>query len=171
MIAEAIAGRQLPVYGDGLQVRDWLFVRDHTAALRRVLAGGRPGETYNIGGGNQTTNLQVVHSICALLDELLPGSPHRPHASLTRFVADRPGHDRRYAINSAKIEDELDWRPAYTFEAGLRQTVEWYLSNQAWMESIRTGAYREWMQRNYAAREVHAKPVAAADASALEGKR
>ncbi len=152
VIAQALAGRELPVYGDGQQVRDWLYVGDHTAAVRRVLAQGRPGETYNIGGDNQTTNLEVVQMICALLDEFLPDSPHRPHGQLIRFVADRPGHDRRYAVDTTKLKTQLNWRPEHTFAKGLRATVAWYLEHQAWVEGVRTGAYREWMTRNYAAR-------------------
>ncbi len=163
VVAQALAGRELPIYGDGQQVRDWLYVRDHTAAVRRVLAQGRPGETYNIGGNNQTTNLEVVQTICALLDELLPESPHHPHAQLIRFVADRPGHDRRYAVNTIKLQTELSWRPEHTFAKGLRATVGWYLGNQEWVEGVRTGAYREWMTRNYAARPTlsPAEPAAA----------
>lgn len=152
VIAEAVAGRPLPVYGDGRQVRDWLYVSDHTAALRAVLAAGRPGETYNIGGNNQETNLNVVQTICALLDELLPASPHRPHARLIRFVADRPGHDRRYAIDATKIGRELGWQPAETFASGLRRAVAWYLANPGWVEAIRTGAYRDWIAQNYGRR-------------------
>jgi len=169
VIAEALAGRPLPVYGDGLQVRDWLYVRDHTAAVRRVLRSGRVGETYNVGGENQKTNLEVVESVCALLDEFVPQSPHRPHAQLMRFVADRPGHDRRYAIDATKLRRELDWRPAYTFPSGLRQTVKWYLANQAWVESVRTGAYRDWMEANYRNRSV--APTGPAERAEAEGKQ
>ncbi len=152
VLLQALAGRELPVYGDGQQVRDWLYVRDHTAAIRRVLEQGRPGETYNIGGDNQKTNLQVVQAICTLLDELVPHATHRPHAQLIRFVADRPGHDRRYAINATKMMTELNWRPEHTFEAGLRETVQWYLQNGAWVDSVGTGSYREWMALNYRGR-------------------
>ena len=152
VITQALAGEPLPVYGDGQQVRDWLFVRDHTAALRRVIAAGKPGETYNIGGANQRSNLQVIEAVCALLDELAPASPHRPHAQLIRFVTDRPGHDRRYAIDAGKIARELGWRPQHNFEVGLQETVQWYLDNQAWVRDVQTGAYRRWMDRNYAER-------------------
>ncbi len=152
MIANAVAGKPLPVYGDGRQVRDWLYVGDHCAALRLVLDRGRVGETYNIGGRNEQTNLDTVRLLCALLDELLPESPHKPHEGLIQFVADRPGHDRRYAIDAAKIERELGWRPAETFATGLRRTVEWYLANRDWMEQVMSGAYQHWIDRNYAAR-------------------
>ncbi len=162
VLSQALAGRELPLYGDGQQVRDWLYVHDHTAAIRRVLQRGRPGETYNIGGDNQKTNLQVVETLCALLDELAPDAPHRPHARLVRFVADRPGHDRRYAIDAGKITRELDWRPEYTLETGLRATVQWYLENQAWVEGVRTGAYRDWMAVNYAGRVSSTEPVGTA---------
>ena len=169
-ITEALAGRSLPVYGDGQQVRDWLFVEDHAAAIRAVLGRGTVGETYNIGGDNQRTNLSVVQAICALLDELVPASPHRPHAQLLRFVTDRPGHDRRYAIDARKIRAELGWRPSHTFEAGLRRTVEWYLSHGDWLASVQTGAYRGWMQSNYAARTAAAES-ANLPAGAAEGQR
>jgi dTDP-glucose 4,6-dehydratase len=137
------------VYGDGLNVRDWLYVADHCEALRLVLARGRPGETYNVGGRSERTNLQVVEALCATLDELLPGSAHAPHRRLVTFVKDRPGHDRRYAIDCAKVERELGWRPAQTFESGLRATVEWYLANQQWVQRVTSGAYREWVATNY----------------------
>jgi dTDP-glucose 4,6-dehydratase len=140
-IRNAVRGRPLPVYGRGENVRDWLFVEDHARALIDVLRRGRVGETYNIGGHNERTNLEVVHLICALLDELLPDSPFCPHASLIQFVEDRPGHDLRYAIDAGKIERELGWRPAETFETGLRKTVEWYLDNAAWCESVLAGQY------------------------------
>ncbi|MDQ2926087.1 MAG: dTDP-glucose 4,6-dehydratase [Acidobacteriota bacterium] len=152
MIVNALAGKPLPVYGDGQQVRDWLYVADHCSAIRAVLDRGRIGETYNIGGGNQPTNLAVVQTLCALLDELLPNSPHAPHASLIRSVADRPGHDRRYAIDARKIQSELGWQPIETFETGLRKTVEWYLDNPAWIESVTSGAYQQWLTTNYARR-------------------
>lgn len=157
MIANAVAGKPLPVYGDGRQVRDWLFVEDHCCALRVVLERGRIGETYNIGGRNEQANLDTVHLLCALLDEMLPGSPHVPHGSLVAFVTDRPGHDRRYAINAGKIERELGWRPAETFASGLRRTVEWYLANQDWVQQITSGAYRQWIDQNYAQRGVSAR--------------
>jgi dTDP-glucose 4,6-dehydratase len=152
MITHALAGKPLPVYGDGLQVRDWLYVGDHCAAIRTVLAHGRVGETYNIGGDNQRTNLDVVHTLCAILDELRPTSTHRPHAQLIRMVQDRPGHDRRYAIDAAKIARELGWKPKETFETGFRKTIEWYLANTAWTESVTSGAYQNWLSENYAHR-------------------
>ncbi len=152
MIANALAGKPLPVYGDGLQVRDWLYVGDHASALRTVLAGGRTGETYNIGGGNQRTNLSVVETLCSLLDELVPGSPYRPHIQLKRSVTDRPGHDRRYAIDARKLTHELGWQPAESFETGLRKTVLWYLANAAWVEHVTSGSYAHWIDTNYAQR-------------------
>lgn len=153
-IANALAGKPLPVYGDGQQVRDWLFVEDHCTAIRRVLSSGRLGETYNIGGNNQRANLDVVKTICSLLDELRPGA--KPYAEQIRFVEDRPGHDRRYAIDATKIERELGWQPAHTFPTGLRATVEWYLANAAWIENVMSGEYLHWIERNYAGREVKA---------------
>ena len=152
VLNRAIHGELLPIYGDGMQVRDWLYVGDHAAALRVALERGKPGETYNIGGWNEQANLHTVTMLCALLDEMLPDSPHRPHARRMTSVADRPGHDRRYAINATKAERELGWRPAETFETGLRKTVRWYLDNQAWVEEVTSGAYREWMETNYAGR-------------------
>jgi dTDP-glucose 4,6-dehydratase len=152
IITHALAGQPLPVYGDGQQVRDWLFVADHCSAIRTVLERGRIGETYNIGGGNQRSNLAVVETVCSLLDELRPDSPHVPHRQLIRFVQDRPGHDRRYAIDARKIESELGWHAAESFETGLRKTVEWYLANPAWIESVTTGAYQQWVADNYRSR-------------------
>ncbi len=152
VLDKAIHGEALPIYGDGLQVRDWLYVGDHATALRVALERGQPGQTYNIGGWNEQTNLDTVTMLCALLDEFLPDSPHRPHAKLMKSVTDRPGHDRRYAINATKAERELGWRPAETFETGLRKTVRWYLDNQAWVEEVTSGAYRAWMETNYAGR-------------------
>ncbi len=149
MILNALAGKPLPVYGDGSNIRDWLFVADHCSAIRCVLADGRVGETYNIGGNHERSNLEIVKAVCGLLDELVPDSPHVPHASLISFVADRPGHDWRYAIDPGKIERELDWRPAETFDSGLRKTVQWYLENREWSEQIASGEYREWMRKNY----------------------
>ncbi|RRA49909.1 dTDP-glucose 4,6-dehydratase [Acidipila sp. EB88] len=149
MITHALEGKPLPVYGDGQQVRDWLYVGDHCLAIREVLAKGRVGETYNVGGCNQRTNLEVVHTLCAALDELLPNSPYRPHAGLVRMVKDRPGHDRRYAIDASKIERELGWKPRETFETGFRKTVEWYLANRKWTEDVTSGAYQNWLQENY----------------------
>ncbi len=150
MILNALEGKPLPVYGDGLNVRDWLHVEDHCAAIRRVLEAGRLGETYNIGGNAERTNLQIVHAICAALDDLRPGA--KPYASLITHVPDRPGHDRRYAINANKILQELGWQPSIAAEAGLGQTVEWYLAHQAWVDGVRTGAYRQWIDQNYGAR-------------------
>ena len=152
MIANALAGKALPVYGDGRNVRDWLYVTDHCAAIRAVLASGRPGETYNIGGSAEMQNIEVVNTICAILDELVPGSAHRPHAKLIRYVTDRPGHDRRYAIDARKIAAELGWRPAENFATGIRRTVQWYLDNQPWVAEITTGAYRNWVEANYGKR-------------------
>jgi dTDP-glucose 4,6-dehydratase len=151
MILNALEGKPLPVYGDGANVRDWLYVGDHCSAIRRVLGAGRLGETYNIGGKSEMRNLDVVHAICAVLDELRPRAEGR-YADLVRFVTDRPGHDRRYAIDPRKIEGELDWRPAQTFEAGIRLTVQWYLDNAQWTERVRSGGYRDWMQANYGER-------------------
>lgn len=150
MIANAMAGKPLPVYGDGLNIRDWLYVGDHCAAIREVLARGRLGETYNVGGWNEKTNLEVVHTICDLLDELCPKSNGSYRDQIT-FVKDRPGHDRRYAIDARKLERELGWKPAETFETGLRKTVQWYLDNQAWVQDVMSGDYRNWMAKQYAA--------------------
>ena len=152
MIANALAGKALPVYGDGQQVRDWLYVGDHASALRAVLERGRVGETYNVGGGNQRTNLEVVTTLCALLDELVPESKFRPHQQLVKYVTDRPGHDRRYAIDARKLESELGWRAQESFETGLRKTVEWYLANAAWVANVTSGAYQQWLTKNYADR-------------------
>jgi dTDP-glucose 4,6-dehydratase len=151
MIANALAGKPLPVYGDGQQVRDWLYVVDHCAALRRVLDAGKPGETYNIGGWNEKANLDVVHTLCDLLDELKPVT--NSYKAQIQFVTDRPGHDRRYAIDARKIERELGWRPAETFETGMRKTVHWYLEHQDWVQKIQSGAYQQWIDRNYEQRE------------------
>ena len=152
MITHALAGKPLPIYGDGLQVRDWLFVVDHCKAIAEVLKKGTVGETYNVGGCNQRSNREVVHTLCALLDELVPDSPHKPHAQLITSVKDRPGHDRRYAIDATKIEREIGWTPAESFETGLRKTVEWYLSNQDWVEGVTSGSYQQWVSTNYANR-------------------
>ncbi len=149
MILKALKGESLPVYGDGLNVRDWLYVADHCEALGQVLARGRVGQTYNIGGSNEKTNLEVVHTLCAILDELFPDSPHRPHARLITYVKDRLGHDRRYAMNIEKISRELGWRPRESFESGLAKTVRWYLENPAWVESVQSGEYREWLELHY----------------------
>lgn len=151
VIANALAGKPLPIYGDGMNVRDWLYVGDHCAAIRTVLGGGRTGETYNIGGWNEMPNLVIVKTICALLDELRP-DPAGRHERLITFVADRPGHDRRYAIDARKIEGELGWRPAETFDTGIRKTVQWYLAHQDWVAHVQSGAYREWVDKNYGER-------------------
>ena len=148
MIVNALAGKPLPVYGDGQQIRDWLYVSDHCSGIRAVLARGRVGETYNIGGWNEKPNLDIVHTVCALLDELQP-SPQGPYARLITYVKDRPGHDRRYAIDARKIERELGWRPAETFETGIRKTVQWYLSHQDWVAEVQSGSYRDWVAANY----------------------
>jgi len=179
MIVNALAGKPLPVYGDGQQIRDWLYVKDHCAAIRCVLAKGRLGEVYNIGGWNEKANLDIVHTVCDLLDELRPlkpvsgkwevesgktpllthdsplTTPHSPlptYRSLITFVADRPGHDRRYAIDARKIERELGWKPAETFETGIRKTVQWYLDHQKWVSNVQSGIYRQWVEKNYAGR-------------------
>ncbi|MES3009885.1 MAG: dTDP-glucose 4,6-dehydratase [Pseudomonadota bacterium] len=152
MIVNALAGKPLPVYGDGQQVRDWLYVKDHCSALRRVLEAGRLGETYNIGGWNEKPNLEIVHTVCGLLDELRPRSDGKPYATQITHVTDRPGHDRRYAIDASKIEQELGWRPAETFETGIRKTIQWYLDNPAWVANVQSGAYQHWVHKNYSAR-------------------
>ena len=150
MITNALTGRALPVYGDGQNVRDWLYVRDHCSAIREVLARGRLGETYNVGGWNEKTNLDVVHTLCDLLDELKPRAAGSYRDQIS-FVKDRPGHDRRYAIDARKLEQELGWKPAETFETGLRKTVQWYLDNQAWVQDVVSGDYRNWVAKQYAA--------------------
>ncbi len=150
-VVNALAGKGLPVYGDGLQVRDWLYVKDHCAAVREVLARGTVGATYNIGGWNERPNLEIVRTICALLDELRPDRAGR-HERLITHVTDRPGHDRRYAIDARKIERELGWRPAETFDSGIRKTVQWYLEHPEWVAHVQSGAYREWVGRNYGSR-------------------
>jgi dTDP-glucose 4,6-dehydratase len=151
VIANALAGKPLPIYGDGSNVRDWLYVGDHCSAVRAVLAGGRLGETYNVGGWNEKTNLQVVHVICDLLDELRPDAAGS-YRRLITYVTDRPGHDRRYAIDARKIAGELGWKPAHTFETGIRETVAWYLANQKWVADVSSGEYRNWIQDNYGRR-------------------
>jgi dTDP-glucose 4,6-dehydratase len=153
MIVNALAGKPLPVYGDGQQVRDWLYVRDHCSAIRRVLEAGRLGETYNIGGWNEKPNIEIVNSICALLDELRPAAGGRSYREQIAYVADRPGHDRRYAIDASKIERELGWRPAETFDSGIRKTVQWYLDHSAWVENVQSGSYRQWIESNYQDRQ------------------
>lgn len=152
IINNALAGKPLPIYGDGLQVRDWLFVVDHCRAIAEVLKKGEIGETYNVGGVNQRSNREVVNTVCALLDELVPESPHKPHAKLITSVKDRPGHDRRYAIDATKIEREIGWKPLETFETGLRKTVQWYLDNREWVEGVTSGSYQQWVSANYADR-------------------
>jgi dTDP-glucose 4,6-dehydratase len=148
MIVNALAGKPLPIYGDGLNVRDWLYVRDHCSGIRAVLERGRIGETYNIGGWNEKTNKEIVHTLCALLDELRP-DPAGSYSRLITYVSDRPGHDRRYAIDARKIERELGWRPAETFDTGIRKTVQWYLDHPEWVSEVQSGSYREWMALNY----------------------
>jgi dTDP-glucose 4,6-dehydratase len=152
MIVNALAGKPLPVYGDGLQVRDWLYVGDHCSAIRRVLEAGRVGETYNVGGWNEQPNIQIVKTICALLDELRPRADGQPYASQITHVKDRPGHDRRYAIDARKIEAELGWRPAETFDTGIRKTVRWFLDHADWVAEVQSGAYREWVNAQYEGR-------------------
>jgi dTDP-glucose 4,6-dehydratase len=156
MIVNALAGKPLPVYGDGQQVRDWLYVKDHCSAIARVLQAGRPGEVYNIGGWNEKPNLDIVHMVCALLDELRPRGDGQSYRAQITHVADRPGHDRRYAIDARKIEQELGWKPAETFETGIRKTVQWYLANGDWVKRVQSGAYRDWVETNYAERAVAA---------------
>jgi dTDP-glucose 4,6-dehydratase len=151
MIVNALAGKPLPVYGDGMQIRDWLYVRDHCSAIRTVLDKGRVGETYNVGGWNEKPNIEIVKTICALLDELRPDE-QGSYARLITYVKDRPGHDRRYAIDARKIERELGWRPAETFDTGIRKTAQWYLDNAQWVANVQSGGYREWLAKNYAAR-------------------
>ena len=153
MILNALEGKPLPVYGDGGNVRDWLFVEDHCSAIRAVLEGGSIGETYNIGGNSERKNIKVVKDICDVVDELRPDGALGPRRRLVTFVTDRPGHDRRYAINTSKINRELGWRPAETFEGGLRKTVAWYLENASWVDGVRTGAYRDWIRKNYQERD------------------
>jgi dTDP-glucose 4,6-dehydratase len=150
-IHNALAGKPLPIYGDGQQIRDWLFVKDHCSAIRRVLADGRLGEVYNVGGWNEKSNLEVVHTLCAILDELSPRADGASYAAQITFVTDRPGHDRRYAIDAGKLEQELGWKPAETFESGIRKTVQWYLDHQAWVGNVTSGAYREWLGVQYGA--------------------
>ncbi len=149
VIHHALSGKPLPVYGDGRQVRDWLFVQDHCRAIRAVLDGGHPGETYNIGGSNEQANIEVVERLCAILDDLSPRADRKPYARQISCVADRPGHDRRYAIDSSKIRRELGWAPAETFDTGFRKTVGWYLDHSDWVREVTSGAYREWTARHY----------------------
>ncbi|WP_304309516.1 dTDP-glucose 4,6-dehydratase [Pseudacidovorax intermedius] len=149
MIVNALAGKPLPVYGDGMQVRDWLYVKDHCSAIRRVLEAGQLGETYNVGGWNEKPNIEIVKTVCALLDELQPRADGKAYAEQITYVTDRPGHDRRYAIDARKLERELGWKPAETFDTGIRKTVEWYLANQAWVRNVQSGGYRDWVAKQY----------------------
>ncbi|MCB2008674.1 MAG: dTDP-glucose 4,6-dehydratase [Rhodoferax sp.] len=149
MIVNALAGKPLPVYGDGQQIRDWLYVTDHCTAIRRVLEAGRLGETYNVGGWNEMPNLDIVHTVCALLDEMRPRADGKPYKEQISFVTDRPGHDRRYAIDARKIERELGWKPAETFATGIRKTVSWYLEHQDWVSNVQSGGYRQWLDKHY----------------------
>ena len=151
VILNAVSGKPLPIYGKGDNIRDWLYVDDHANALRLVLEHGKLGETYNIGGWNEKTNLEVVHAICAILDDLHPQGA--PHTQLITYVTDRPGHDKRYAIDANKIANDLGWKPHETFETGLRKTVEWYLSSDAWVKGVTSGEYQKWMQQNYSDRK------------------
>jgi dTDP-glucose 4,6-dehydratase len=149
MIVNALSGKPLPVYGDGMQIRDWLYVKDHCSAIRRVLEAGKVGETYNVGGWNEMPNIEIVKTVCALLDSLKPRADGKPYAEQITYVKDRPGHDRRYAIDARKIERELGWKPAETFETGIRKTVQWYLANPDWVAQVQSGAYRDWVQKQY----------------------
>jgi len=150
MIVNALAAKPLPVYGDGMQVRDWLYVKDHCSAIREVLAHGRVGETYNVGGWNEKPNIDIVHAVCGLLDELRPRADGQSYQAQITYVKDRPGHDRRYAIDARKLERELGWKPAETFDTGIRKTVQWYLDNPEWVAHVQSGSYREWVQKQYA---------------------
>jgi dTDP-glucose 4,6-dehydratase len=150
VILNALAGKPLPIYGDGQQIRDWLYVKDHCSAIRCVLEAGRLGETYNVGGWNEKPNLDVVHTICEILDELRPRAQGGSYKEQITFVVDRPGHDRRYAIDATKIERELGWKPQETFETGIRKTVQWYLDNSEWVQGVQSGAYRDWVAKQYA---------------------
>ena len=151
VIHNALAGKPLPIYGDGQQIRDWLYVKDHCSAIRRVLEAGTLGEVYNVGGWNEKANLDVVHTLCAILDELSPRADGKPYKEQITYVKDRPGHDRRYAIDATKIERELGWKPGETFESGIKKTVQWYLDNQAWVANVTSGAYQNWLGKQYSA--------------------
>ena len=153
MIVNALAGKALPVYGDGLQVRDWLYVKDHCSAIRRVLEAGQLGEVYNVGGWNEKPNIEIVNTVCALLDEMRPKADASSYSTQITNVKDRPGHDRRYAIDASKIERELGWKPAETFESGIRKTVQWYLAHPEWVANVQSGAYRDWVKKQYTAEE------------------
>jgi dTDP-glucose 4,6-dehydratase len=161
MIVNALAGKPLPVYGDGMQVRDWLYVKDHCSAIRRVLEAGQLGQTYNVGGWNEKPNIEIVNTVCALLDELSPKADGQPYKEQITYVTDRPGHDRRYAIDARKLERELGWKPAETFDSGIRKTVAWYLANAEWVRNVQSGAYREWVEKQY-----DAAPAGSAKATA-----
>ena len=152
MIVNALAGKSLPVYGDGQQIRDWLYVKDHCSAIRRVLDAGRVGEVYNVGGWNEKANIDIVNTVCTLLDDARPRADGASYATQITYVTDRPGHDRRYAIDASKIERELGWKPAETFDTGIRKTVQWYLSHQGWVVNVQSGSYRDWVEKNYAER-------------------
>jgi dTDP-glucose 4,6-dehydratase len=149
MILNARSGKPLPVYGDGQNVRDWLYVEDHCSAIRTVLSQGRLGDTYNIGGCNEKKNLEIVNTVCGLLDECRPNDPVVPHCNLVTFVKDRPGHDRRYAMDTRKIERELHWHPKETFETGIRKTINWYLQREDWVQDVTSGGYRQWIAKQY----------------------
>jgi len=154
MILNAMDGKPLPIYGDGAQIRDWLYVEDHCEAIWMVLRKGLPGQSYNIGAGSQPTNLEVVQHLCGALDELLPDSPSIPHSSLMRFVPDRPGHDRRYALNITKIKTQLGWHPTQTLGTGLHKTIQWYMDHPEWVAAIRQQQdYQQWLERNYDKRQ------------------
>lgn len=153
VIVNALAGEPLPIYGDGQQIRDWLYVKDHCSAIRRVLEAGKVGETYNVGGWNEKANIDIVKTVCALLDELRPRADGQSYATQITFVTDRPGHDRRYAIDARKLERELGWKPAETFETGIRKTVQWYLDNPEWVANVQSGSYRDWVAKQYAGAE------------------
>ncbi|MBS1191660.1 MAG: rfbB [Rhodocyclaceae bacterium] len=153
VIHNALQGKPLPIYGDGQQIRDWLYVKDHCSAIRRVLEAGRVGETYNVGGWNEKANLDVVQTLCAILDELKPRADGQSYAAQITYVKDRPGHDRRYAIDAGKLERELGWKPAETFETGIRKTVQWYLDHPGWVENVTSGAYRQWLETQYGGKQ------------------
>ena len=172
MIVNALAGKPLPVYGDGQQIRDWLYVKDHASAIREVLAHGTPGETYNVGGWNEKPNIDIVHTVCALLDEMRP-DPAGSYSRLITYVTDRPGHDRRYAIDARKIERELGWKPAETFESGIRKTVRWYLDNTDWVAHVQSGAYLNWVSTNYSERtaETDTQTASSVDGRPSSGPR
>jgi dTDP-glucose 4,6-dehydratase len=153
MIVNALAGKPLPIYGDGQQIRDWLYVRDHCSAIRRVLEAGTLGDTYNVGGWNEKANIEIVKTVCGLLDELRPRADGKSYVEQITYVTDRPGHDRRYAIDARKLELELGWKPAETFETGIRKTVQWYLDNPEWVANVQSGNYRDWVKKQYSAKE------------------